>query len=137
MSNIGNKAIFAENLKHYLELNGKSRNEVCKALGFKYSTFTDWINGNKYPRMDKIEMLANYFGILKSDLIEEKVTPEMEKNSDVMVDITVRIASDIDFRKIVKRNMYDKDFFSLSVMLCDLSDEQIISVKQMLGTFFK
>ena len=132
-----NKSIFAENLKKYMEQNNKSRRDSSEALGISYYTVSDWVNGKKYPRMDKVEMLASYFGILKSDLIEEKVTPEMQKNSDTMVDITVRIASDIDFRNVVKRNMYDKDFFSLSVMLCDLSDEQIISVKQMLGTFFK
>lgn len=63
MSNLGNKDVFANNLKKYMQLNGKSRTEVCQALGFKYSTFADWINGKKYPRMDKIEMLANYFGI--------------------------------------------------------------------------
>lgn len=132
-----NKSIFAENLKKYMEQNNKSRRDISEALGISYYTVSDWVNGKKYPRMDKVEMLASYFGILKSDLIEEKVTPEMQKNSDTMVDITVRIASDIDFRNVVKRNMYDKDFFSLSVMLCDLSDEQIVSVKQMLGTFFK
>ena len=71
MTNLGNKDVFAKNLKKYMQLNGKSRNEVCQALGFKYSTFADWINGKKYPRMDKIEMLANYFGIKKSDLIED------------------------------------------------------------------
>lgn len=132
-----NKSIFAENLKKYMEQNNKSRRDISEALGISYYTVSDWVNGKKYPRMDKVEMLASYFGILKSDLIEEKITPEMQKNSDTMVDITVRVASDIDFRNVVKRNMYDKDFFSLSVMLCDLSDEQIISVKQMLGTFFK
>lgn len=132
-----NKNIFAQNLKKYMEQNNKSRRDISEALGISYYTVSDWVNGKKYPRMDKVERLANYFGILKSDLIEEKVTPEMQKNSDTMVDITVRISADIDFRNVVKRNMYDKDFFSLSVMLCDLSDEQIISVKQMLGTFFK
>lgn len=137
MSNIGNKETMAKNLAFYLEKSGKTQKEMAEIVGVATSTFNDWMKAKKYPRIDKIEIMANYFGILKSDLIEEKVTPEMEKNSDVMVDITVRIASDLDFRKIVKRNMYDKDFFSLSVMLCDLSDEQIISVKQMLGTFFK
>ena len=137
MSNIGNKETMAKNLAFYLEKSGKTQKEMAEIVGVATSTFNDWMKAKKYPRIDKIEIMANYFGILKSDLIEEKVTPEMEKNSDTMVDITVRIASDIDFRKIVKRNMYDKDFFSLSVMLCDLSDEQIISVKQMLGTFFK
>ncbi len=66
------KAIFSANLKMYMALNGKSRKEVCEALGYSYFTFSDWVNGKKMPRMDKVEQLANYFGILKSDLIEEK-----------------------------------------------------------------
>lgn len=66
------KEVFAKNLKKYMELNGKSRREVCAALGYSYFTFSDWVNGKKMPRMDKVEQLANYFGILKSDLIEEK-----------------------------------------------------------------
>ena len=71
MTNLGNKDVFAKNLKKYMQLNGKTRNEVCHALGLKYTTCADWVNGKKYPRMDKIEMLANYFGIKKSDLIED------------------------------------------------------------------
>ena len=72
MSDLGNKAIMAENIKYYMDLNNKSRNDMCEALGFKYSTFTDWVNGKKYPRIDKIEMIANYFGIEKSDLVEKR-----------------------------------------------------------------
>lgn len=67
-----NKKIFAENLKRQMEINGKTRREVCDALGLNYYTFSDWINGKKYPRMYKVEALANYFGVLKSDLIERK-----------------------------------------------------------------
>ena len=66
------KKVFAKNIKYYMNINNKDRNQVCKDLGFKYSTFTDWVNGNKYPRIDRIELMANYFGITKSDLIEEK-----------------------------------------------------------------
>ena len=75
MSDMENRAIFSANLKRYMEQTGKTRADICNALGFKYSTFTDWVNGNKYPRIDKIEMLANYFGIEKSDLIERKAPP--------------------------------------------------------------
>ena len=66
------KEVFAKNLKKYMELNRKSRREMCAALGYSYFTFSDWVNGKKMPRMDKVEQLANYFGILKSDLLEEK-----------------------------------------------------------------
>lgn len=67
-----NKDVFAKNLKYYMSINNKTRNDICEALGFSYYTFSDWINGKKYPRMDKVEKLANYFNILKSDLIEDK-----------------------------------------------------------------
>lgn len=72
MGDIGNKNILAKNLQYYMNLHDKSRNQVCNDLGLKYSTFSEWLSANKYPRIDKIEMLANYFGIQKSDLIEEK-----------------------------------------------------------------
>lgn len=75
------KEVFAKNLKKYMELNGKSRREVCAALGYSYFTFSDWVNGKKMPRMDKVEQLANYFGILKSDLIEEKKETAPENGS--------------------------------------------------------
>jgi repressor LexA len=72
MSNLGNKEIFARNLKHYMTINNKGRNEICESLKIPYTTFTDWEKGNVYPRIDKIELLSNYFEIQKSDLIEEK-----------------------------------------------------------------
>ena len=50
---------------------GKTRQDMCEALGVKYTTLTDWVKGNSYPRIDKIELMANYFGISKSDLVED------------------------------------------------------------------
>lgn len=72
MTNIGNKDILSKNLKHYIAKSGKDRRELAEIWGFPYSTVTEWINGKKYPRIDRIETMADYFGILKSDLIEEK-----------------------------------------------------------------
>lgn len=72
MSDLGNKEIFAKNLNYYMNINKKTRNDVCRDLDIPYSTFTDWCNANIYPRIDKIEMLANYFDIKKSDLVEDK-----------------------------------------------------------------
>lgn len=72
MSDLGNKEIFAKNLNYYMNINKKTRSDVCRDLDIPYSTFTDWCNANIYPRIDKIEMLANYFDIKKSDLVEDK-----------------------------------------------------------------
>ena len=81
-----NKNVFASNLKRYMEVKGKSRNDISDALGISYFTVSDWVNGKKYPRMDKVEMLANYFGIQKSDLIEEKVQKESPPERDALTD---------------------------------------------------
>lgn len=69
---LGNKEILAKNLKYYMDKKGVDRNQLCSDLDLKYMTVSDWINSKTYPRIDKIELLANYFGINKSDLIEDK-----------------------------------------------------------------
>ena len=66
-----NKIILSKNLAFHMEKKGVDRNQLCADLGFKYSTVSEWLSAKKYPRMDKIEMLSNYFNINKSDLIEE------------------------------------------------------------------
>lgn len=71
MSNIGNKEIFAKNLSYYVDQSGRDQKEIAEQVGVAPSTFNEWVKAKKYPRIDKIELLANYFGILKSDLIEE------------------------------------------------------------------
>lgn len=103
MSALGNKAIFSKNLKRYIEQSGKDRRELAEIWGFPYSTVTEWINGKKYPRIDRIEIMADYFGIQKSDLIEEKLTEEKEKDNDMLADIIVRMRTDEGFRSLVER----------------------------------
>ena len=71
MSTIGNREVFARNLSYYISLCERDQKEIAKVVGVAPSTFNEWVKGKKYPRIDKIEILANYFGILKSDLIEE------------------------------------------------------------------
>lgn len=72
MSDLGNKQIMAENIRYYMAAKSKDRYDLCRDLGFKYTTLCDWLNAKTYPRIDKIEMLANYFGIEKADLVERK-----------------------------------------------------------------
>ena len=78
MSSIGNKEIFAKNLRYYIEKSGKTQKQLAAIVDVAQSTFNDWAMAKKYPRIDKIEILANYFGILKSDLIEERQSEPAE-----------------------------------------------------------
>lgn len=94
-----NKNIFASNLKKQMKINGKSRNDISEALGISYFTVSDWVNGKKYPRMDKVEMLADYFKILKSDLIEENNNPSpseptLSEGEEILLDLFRRVPED-------------------------------------------
>lgn len=66
------KEVFAKNLKYYMERKGISQKELAEIVGVSAPALNDWIKAKKYPRIDKIEMLSDFFGCLKSDLIEEK-----------------------------------------------------------------
>jgi len=114
-SSIGNKEVMAANLAYYTERSGKTQKELAMIVGVAPSTFNDWMKGRKYPRIDKIEILAEYFGILKSDLIENKSLERegLQKNDDVIASIVIRMRMDKDFLSAVKA-LYKLDSDKLS-----------------------
>ena len=79
---LGNKQIMADNIKRLLSAKGLNPRQLAIALDFKYTTVNDWVNAKTYPRIDKIEMLANFFNVSKSDLVENK-NEEMATTSPV------------------------------------------------------
>ena len=118
------KEIMAQNIKRYMDSKGVSNQKLCDDLGFKYTTFMDWIKGVTYPRIGKIEAMADYFGVQKSDLIEEKVTDEQKAGNDTLASIIVRLRMDTDFRQLVET-------------LYTLDTEKLQGVQQLLQAFTK
>ena len=100
MSDIGNKEIFAKNLSYYVKRSGRDQKEIAEVVGVAPSTFNEWVKGKKYPRIDKIEMLANYFRILKSDLIEDKTKkstpeePQLTEGERMLLDLFRQVPED-------------------------------------------
>lgn len=119
-----NKKIMANNIKKYMEIKGVTNQQICDALGFKYTTFMDWIKGVTYPRIGKVEAMANYFGCAKSDLIEDKLTDEEQKKNDILADIIIRMRT-------------DEEFLSLVESMYKLDSEKIKGVEQLLNAFTK
>ncbi len=75
---MNNKEIFSNNLKNLLSKIGKSQTEMAKELNFPEMTVSNWTNAKTYPRIDKIEKMANYFGVSKADLVEEAPAEKTE-----------------------------------------------------------
>ena len=93
------KKIFANNLNHYINASGKQQKEVARELGFAQTTFNTWYVGKIMPRSGKIQAIADYFGILKSDLTEQKKYDDL---GGEFMDVCVKInLSDERFQKIV------------------------------------
>lgn len=118
------KDVFAANLRRYMEQTGKTQRDIAKIAEVSPPTVNDWLHSKKYPRIDKIERLAKHFGILKSDLIEEKLTGEMHKKNDAIADIIVRLRT-------------NEEFFCAVEELCKLDDNELIGVKTLLTAFKK
>lgn len=76
MSESEQRRIFQTNLNQLLRQHGKSQREVADAIGVSPQTFNTWCQGVALPRMGKIQMLADYFGVLKSQLVDENISRE-------------------------------------------------------------
>lgn len=79
------RLIISKNLNNLLQKSNKKKIDVFKDLekyGVSETTVYSWFNGKKYPRIDKVQLLADYFGVLKSDITEDKsIAPEENNNT--------------------------------------------------------
>ena len=117
---VANKDILSKNLKKYINRSGKDRSEIAKDLNLSYSTLTDWINGNKYPRINNIEKLAVYFNVSKSDLIED--FEDIKKDNDTLATIIVKLRMNKELLEVVEK-------------LVSLDKAKLESLSRLLDTF--
>ena len=102
-NNLGNKKTMADNIRYYLDKKGISQKQLCEDLGFSQSTFSYWLTAKTYPRINKIEQMANYFHITKSDLVEERVKKEpVATNSNELIEKVSRLSPEL----LVKLNQF-------------------------------
>ena len=117
---IGNKEVLARNLKKYIAKSGKDRSDIAREVGLPYSTVTDWVNGKKYPRISNIEKLATYFGVSKSELIEDY--EERKKDNDRLATIIVKLRINKELLDVVEK-------------LLSLDKTKLESLSRLLDTF--
>lgn len=121
-----NKEIIAKNLSYYVSRSGKTQKEIAEIVGVAPSTFNDWTKGKKYPRIDKIELLAKCFDVMKSDLIEARSEglDTIRKNNDTLTGIIIKMRRDHNFMSLVND-------------LSRLDKEKLSSIQKMVSAFSK
>ena len=101
MNDIEQKRIFSKNLNYYLSLYSKTQKEVANAISVSPQTFNTWCQGIALPRMGKVQKLADYFQINKSDLIDERITmPAQTITRGVKIPVLGRVAAGIPIEAI-------------------------------------
>jgi repressor LexA len=90
---LGDASVFSKNLLRCIERSDKTQRELARAVGVSPSTICDWTRGRAYPRMDKLQKLADYFGISKSELVEENYVAKetVSKKEQEIIDLFHKI----------------------------------------------
>lgn len=125
-SDLGNLMVMAENIQYYLDKKGINSVKLAEDLGINYTTIRNWIQGRSYPRIDKIEMMANYFGIEKSDLVERRTNKISSNNDPIDLSELANTDDDAVWDKLVSsggRPLTEKDKAMIRLVFADRWDE--------------
>lgn len=128
------REVLAHNLRENMEARNINQSELAKIAGVSPATVSDWLNAKKYPRIDKIEIIAKHFGIKKSDLIEDKSSrEEMKENNETLAEL----GSNPILWAYAKKLYGNEKLFELLKRACELNEAQLDSLERMLDAFLK
>jgi len=115
------REIFSENLVRYVKRSGKQQKDIAADLGFNQKTFNGWCNRLSMPTMGKVQAIADYFGIGKSDLLDRKM-PDVRGLSDHFIPILGNVAAGFPKEMVEGADDYiyypddnDGDYFALRI----------------------
>ena len=93
--------IFSKNINYFIAQSGKTQKEIAKALGYNATTFNTWCVGKVLPRAGRVQKIADYFGISKSDLLDDKayLTGKVETRG-IIINVLGRVAAGIPIEAI-------------------------------------
>ena len=116
------REIFAENLTRLVNGSKLPQSEIAKRINISPQTFNTWMQGKAIPRMGKIQLLADYFKIEKSDLIEVKSNITLSQGIRIPVLGTVpagipisAIEDILDYEEIPQSWANQGEFFALKI----------------------
>lgn len=137
------KKIFSENLSKYVDRSGKQQKDIALDLGFNPKTFNGWCMALSMPSMGKVQAIADYFHIGKSDLLDKDV-PAMKKVVNairipvygaVPAGIPIEAIEDIiDYEEITEEMARGGEYFGLVIkgdsMTPDLKEKDVVIVRK-------
>ena len=149
MDNIILKQILAKNILRYMSIQNMDRQKMAKRMNVKYSTFCDWVQPNhpSYPKIDKIQAIADILNVKTRNLIEENSDESMDFVIDKILEFNYfvpvfnNIPADIPFENLkeippltfdlISKNITKKneEYFALKTNTCNSGDDCCIRIK--------
>lgn len=87
------------------DLKGVSDYQVAKATGINRSMFSDWKNGRSAPKRDRIEKIAEYFGVSpeyiitgSAEPVQTDVQPTEYYKDKKAAEAAQKVFSDVNYR---------------------------------------
>ncbi|WP_367121993.1 XRE family transcriptional regulator [Staphylococcus capitis subsp. urealyticus] len=114
---LGNKQLMAKNISRLMKENNIDRKKLSNDLKVKYTTLSDWINAKTYPRIDKIELLADYFNVTKADLVEDKERQVLETLPVKKIPVVSKISAGLPIYS--EENLIDYIYFATNKLNSD------------------
>lgn len=133
-----NKTIFAQNLKNQLKLNGITQKELAGIIGVSAPTVNEWLHGKKFPRIDKIELMSNYFGIQKSVLIEDKTKTTTDNSSSPTDTFSRNLRYQMELHNKSRRDISDSlgiSYFTITTWVNGSKYPRMYKVEQLAKYF--
>lgn len=119
------KATFARNLKQHLVEGNKTQADLARYLHVSTAAVSDWANGNKMPRADKIQSICNWLHIDLQDLLAEPQKDNVDlARKGIRIPVLGRVAAGIpinaieeilDWEEIPEEMARQGEFFGLQI----------------------
>lgn len=120
---------FSSNLQRLFREKGLQKNALADFVGVSDNTVTNWAQGHKIPRMDKIDKICSFFGVPRSALLEVHVNLHADTSRAVdqpvaMIPVYGRIVAGepmeaveeiLGYTALPDKNARAEDFFALKV----------------------
>ena len=77
------KKVISNNLRNLAIEHEVTQREIAEAVGVSYASVSEWMNGKKIPRMNKIDLLCRFFKCTRADIMEP---PDRKAHREITAD---------------------------------------------------
>ncbi|WP_033887854.1 helix-turn-helix domain-containing protein, partial [Streptococcus pyogenes] len=88
-----NREIFSTNLNMLMAKKNIKQIDIHNKLGIPKSTITGYVKGRSLPTAGNVQKLADFFGVLKSDIDPRFDSNNIETNSNIILSTLQKVTS--------------------------------------------